>query len=161
EDGSYSSPIDSPGRRFFTMIATLVQGRVSLAGSAALAASLGLTIAITYVNDRRQFTARSDTDEALLLDYHRHQLRHTTRLAENYANSFAHEELLQRFDDVFSGNADTDDDRQGLETFAAAIKPRATWSALDTLQEAREARGGAGFMAENRLTSLRADLDVW
>ena len=36
-----------------------------------------------------------------------------------------------------------------------------TWSALDTLQECREACGGAGFLAENRLTSLRADLDVY
>ena len=29
-DGTYSSHIDSPGRRFFTMIGTLVQGRVCL-----------------------------------------------------------------------------------------------------------------------------------
>ncbi|MBX3094238.1 MAG: acyl-CoA dehydrogenase family protein [Cryobacterium sp.] len=161
EDGSYSSPIDSPGRRFFTMIGTLVQGRVSLAGSAALAASLGLTIAVTYGNQRRQFTAGSDTDEVVLLDYQRHQRRLITRLAENYANTFAHDELLQKFDDVFSGRSDTDADRQDLETFAAAIKPLATWHALDALQEAREACGGAGFMAENRLTGLRADLDVW
>src|SRR5690606_37789452 len=138
EDGGYRSSIDSPGRRFFTMIGTLVQRRVSLAGSAAHAATLGLTIAITYSNERRQFTAGSDTDEVVLLDYQQHQRRLITRLAENYANSFAHEELLQKFDDVFSGAADTDADRQDLETLAAAIKPLATWSALDTLQEARE-----------------------
>src|SRR5690606_31031387 len=29
-DGTYTSPIASPGRRFFTMLGTLVQGRVSL-----------------------------------------------------------------------------------------------------------------------------------
>src|SRR5699024_2041822 len=28
-DGTYTSPIESPGRRFFTMLGTLVQGRVS------------------------------------------------------------------------------------------------------------------------------------
>src|SRR5690606_12106307 len=147
EDGTYSSPIDSPGRRCFTLIGTLVQGRVSLAGAASVAASLGLTIAVTYGNQRRQFTAGSDTDEVVLLDYQRHQRRLITRLAQTYAHTFAHEELLHKFDDVFSGKADTDDDRQDLETFAAAIKPLATWSALDTLQEAREACGGAGFMA--------------
>ena len=32
DDGTYSSPIASPGRRFFTMLGTLVQGRVSLDG---------------------------------------------------------------------------------------------------------------------------------
>src|SRR5690606_16384142 len=40
-------------------------------------------------------------------------------------------------------------------------KPLATWHALDTLQTAREACGGAGYMAENRLVGLRADLDVY
>src|SRR5690625_870618 len=37
----------------------------------------------------------------------------------------------------------------------------ATWHALDTLQVAREACGGAGFMAENRIVGLRQDLDVY
>src|SRR5690606_20387497 len=33
--------------------------------------------------------------------------------------------------------------------------------ALEILQEAREACGGAGFMDENRLTQMRADLDIY
>jgi acyl-CoA oxidase len=66
-----------------------------------------------------------------------------------------------KFDEVFSGKADTDDDRQDLETIAAALKPLSTWHALDALQEAREACGGAGYMAENRLVDLRSDLDVY
>ena len=41
EDGTYSSPIASPGRRFFTMLGTLVQGRVSLDGAAVTAARVG------------------------------------------------------------------------------------------------------------------------
>ena len=55
EDGTYSSPIASPGRRFFTMLGTLVQGRVSLDGAAINAAKMGLQIAVTYGNQRRQF----------------------------------------------------------------------------------------------------------
>ena len=74
---------------------------------------------------------------------------------------FAHDEFLQKFDAVFCGKADTDDDREDLETLAAALKPLSTWHALDTLQEAREACGGAGFLAENRLVGLRADLDIY
>src|SRR5207342_2286295 len=54
-----------------------------------------------------------------------------------------------------------DQDRQDLETLAAALKPLSTWHALDTLQECREACGGAGFLIENRFASLRADLDVY
>ncbi len=161
EDGTYTSPIDSPGRRFFTMLGTLVQGRVSLDGAAVAAAKIGLKIAITYGSQRRQFTAGSDTDEEVILDYQRHQRRLFPLLATTYAASFAHEVFLHKFDDVFSGRTDTDADRQDLETIAAALKPLSTWHALDTLQECREACGGSGFLAENRITSLRADLDVY
>jgi acyl-CoA oxidase len=161
EDGTYSSPIASPGRRFFTMLGTLVQGRVSLDGAATSAAAMALTIAITYGNQRRQFNAASDTDEEVLLDYQRHQRRLLPKLATTYAQIFAHDEFLVKFDAVFSGEADTDDDRQDLETIAAALKPLSTWHALETLQEAREATGGAGFLAENRMVGLRQDLDVY
>jgi acyl-CoA oxidase len=160
-DGGYSSSIDSPGRRFFTMIGTLVQGRVSLDGAAVVASKLALTIAITYGSERRQFTGSSTVEEEVIIDYQRHQRRLLPRLATTYAMSFAHEKLLAKFDGVFSGLHDSDADRQDLETLAAALKPLSTWNALDILQESREACGGAGFLAENRLTSLRADLDVY
>ena len=160
-DGTYSSPIASPGRRFFTMLGTLVQGRVSLNGAAVAASKVALKIAIQYATERRQFNAASDTEEVVLLDYQRHQRRLLPLLATTYAAAFAHEELLVKFDDVFSGAHDTDEDRQDLETLAAALKSLTTWHALDTLQECREACGGAGFMVENRFTSLRADLDVY
>jgi acyl-CoA oxidase len=160
-DGTYTSPIPSPGRRFFTMLGTLVQGRVSLDGAAVAASKLALKAAIQYATERRQFNASSHTDEEVLLDYQRHQRRLFTRLATTYAASFAHEQLLQKFDDVFSGAHDSDEDRQDLETLAAALKPLSTWHALDTLQECREACGGAGFLIENRFASLRADLDVY
>ncbi|WP_457950153.1 acyl-CoA dehydrogenase family protein [Pseudarthrobacter sp. alpha12b] len=160
-DGTYTSPIASPGRRFFTMLGTLVQGRVSLDGAAVAASKVALKAAIQYATERRQFNASSHTEEEVLLDYQRHQRRLFTRLATTYAAGFAHEQLLQKFDDVFSGAHDTDADRQDLETLAAALKPLSTWHALDTLQECREACGGAGFLIENRFASLRADLDVY
>jgi acyl-CoA oxidase len=161
DSGVYTSSIASPGRRFFTMIGTLVQGRVSLDGTAVVASKLALTIAIRYASERRQFADGPDGDEIVLLDYQRHQRRLLTRLATTYAMSFAHERLLETFDSVFSGEKATDADRQELETLAAALKPFSTWSALDILQESREACGGAGFLAENRLTQLRHDLDIY
>jgi hypothetical protein len=143
------------------MLGTLVQGRVSLDGAAVAVSKLALKTAITYASERRQFNASSDLSEEVILDYQRHQRRLLPRLAATYAASFAHEELLEKFDGVFSGASDTDEDRQDLETLAAAYKPLSTWLALDTLQECREACGGAGFLTENRFTSLRADMDVY
>ncbi len=161
QDGTYSSPIASPGRRFFTMLGTLVQGRVSLDGAATSASKIALQIAVQYAQERRQFNASSPTEEEVLLDYQRHQRRLLPLVAKTYAMSFAHEELLQKFDDVFSGRNDTEASRQDLETLAAALKPLSTWNALGILQECREACGGAGFLVENRFTSLRSDLDIY
>ncbi|MEV8274212.1 acyl-CoA dehydrogenase [Microbacterium sp. NPDC077184] len=160
-DGSYSSDIASPGRRFFTMLGALVQGRVSLDGAATTASALALKIAVTYGNERRQFDSGSGTDEVTLLDYGKHQRRLLPLIAQNYAQFFAHDELLTTFDGVFSGRNDTPDERENLETLAAALKPLSTWNALNTIQEAREACGGQGFLAENRLVGLHHDLDVY
>ncbi|MEY2698585.1 MAG: hypothetical protein RL720_541 [Actinomycetota bacterium] len=160
EDGTYTSPIASPGRRFFTMLGTLVQGRVSLDGAAVNASKLALQIAVTYGNERRQF-AQPGLEETVLMDYQRHQRRLIPLIATTYAQAFSQEVLLEKFDAVFSGADDTDENRQDLETLAAALKPLSTWHALHTLQEAREACGGQGFLAENRLTALRADMDIY
>lgn len=160
-DGTYTSPIESPGRRFFTMLGTLVQGRVSLDGSAIRASQLALHIAITYGTQRRQFTAADPTREMVLMDYQSHLHRLLPKLAATYAGAFAHEQLLQAFDDVFSGRADDPESREDLETLAATLKPTSTRLALDTVQECREACGGAGFMAENQLVGLHQDLDVY
>ncbi|MFP3713727.1 acyl-CoA dehydrogenase [Puerhibacterium sp. TATVAM-FAB25] len=161
EDGSYTSPIDSPGRRFFTMLGSLVQGRVSLDGSASVAAKVGLAIAVRYGAERRQFTGASPVDEVVLLDYATHRRRLFPRIAETYAIHFAHDRLLDLFDEVFSGAGDTPENREDLETMAAALKATSTDFALKTLQECREACGGAGFLTENRITSLRHDMDVY
>ncbi|HWK90870.1 MAG TPA: acyl-CoA dehydrogenase [Luteimicrobium sp.] len=160
EDGTYTSSIASPGRRFFTMLGSLVQGRVSLDGASGVVSKMALAIAVRYANERRQF-AGAGLDEVVLLDYGRHQRRLIPRIAETYAMSFAHEELLALFDDVFSGRNDTPETREDLETMAAALKATSTWFTMDTLLEAREACGGAGFIAKNRLTQLRADFDIY
>ena len=160
-DGTYSSDIPSPGRRFFTMLGALVQGRVSLDGAATTGTALSLYIALTYANQRRQFDSGAGTPEVMLLDYGKHQRRLLPLLAQNYAQFFAHDELLRTFDGVFSGRTDTPTERENLETLAAALKPLSTWNALDTIQEAREACGGAGFLAENRMVGLHHDLDVY
>ncbi len=161
ENGVYSSPIESPGRRFFTMLSTLVQGRVSLDGSATVAQKIALDIAVRYGLQRRQFAGGDPERETVLLDYRQHQRRLMPLLARTYADAFAHEKLLDRFQQVFSGEDDSDAARQQLETEAAGFKALTTWDALDTIQECREACGGAGFMAENRLVGLHADLDVY
>jgi acyl-CoA oxidase len=166
-DGSYTSPIANPNRRFFTMLGTLVQGRVSLVGASVAAARMACTVAVRYGASRRQFRSPGAETETALLDYQTHQRRLLPNLAATYAYGYAHEQLLETFHSVFSADPAAEHSpeqeaaRERLEVFAAALKPAATWHAVHSLQAAREACGGQGFLAENQLVGWRADLDVY
>src|SRR6516162_337943 len=111
-DGTYSSPIDNPNRRFFTMIGTLIRGRVTVGGSAGNAARVALDIATRYALQRRQFSApdgespdRESPDrerEVLLMDYLVHQRRLLPLIAESYALQFAQNELVTKLHELQS-----------------------------------------------------------
>jgi acyl-CoA oxidase len=51
--------------------------------------------------------------------------------------------------------------RRELESRAAGTKALATWHATRTIQECREACGGAGYLSVNRFAALKADTDVF
>ena len=99
-DGTYSSPIENPNRRFFTMIGTLIRGRVTVGGSAGNAARVALDIAIRYALERRQFKAPDDDDEVLIMDYLVHQRRLFPLIARSYALQFAQNELVSKCHDL-------------------------------------------------------------
>ncbi|MEW1929270.1 acyl-CoA dehydrogenase family protein [Streptomyces sp. NPDC088360] len=160
-EGVYQSPIDNPGRRFFTMLGTLVQGRVSVAGGAINASKVALAIAITYALRRRQFEAASDTEEQVLLDYGMHQRRLLPLVARTYALHFAQDVMRTQLHEVFSGLKGDEQARRELESRAAGTKALGTWHATRTIQECREACGGAGYLAVNRFAALKADSDVF
>src|SRR3954469_11003497 len=161
EDGRYESPIENKNRRFFTMIGTLIQGRVSVSGAGVSAAKSALTIAIRHGLRRRQFGPPNSDREALLLDYRVHQRRLLPALAKVYALHFAQRELVAELHRAFSGDDYSDRDKRKLEALAAGVKATSTWHATATIQACREACGGAGYMAENRFASLKADTDVF
>jgi acyl-CoA oxidase len=164
DDGHYRSPIDNPDKRFFTMLGTLVQGRVCVSGAGINAAKVALALAVRYAVRRRQFNATSEDHEELLLDYGLHQRRLFPLLAENYAMHFAQERLALDTHAVFSVATAEDEDEQArreLESRAAGTKALGTWHATRTIQECREACGGAGYLAVNRFAALKADTDVF
>src|SRR3954447_14202455 len=144
EDGTYFSPIENPTRRFFTMIGTLIQGRISVCGAAISASKVALTIAVRRALERRQFGPPGG-DEALLMDYRTHQRRLLPALAKTYALSFAQLQLVDQLHEAFT-TAAGDRELRELETLAAGVKAVATWHASETIQSCREACGGAGYL---------------
>jgi acyl-CoA oxidase len=159
-DGTYTSPIENPTKRFFTMLGTLIQGRISVSGASISATKVALTIAIRRGLTRRQFGVPGEP-EALLMDYRTHQRRLLVPLAATYALSFAQDRLIAELHQVFTHEDTGDRERRELETLAAGVKAIATWHATETIQACREACGGAGYLRQNRFAALKADTDVF
>ncbi len=154
ENGKFESPISSDNRRFFTMLGTLVGGRIGIPRSGLSAAKTGLAIAIRYGNQRRQFGPEGG-EEVPILNYRMHQRRLMPLLANAYALHFALQYITFRFLNR------TKDDMQEIEALAAGLKAFTTWNTTSTLQECREACGGKGYLSENRIGSLKADTDIY
>jgi acyl-CoA oxidase len=154
--GKYQSQIKSAGARFFTMISTLVGGRIAMAASGNSAAKSALTIAIRYAARRRQFgPGKRPRQETLLLDYPVTQRRLMPLLANAYAIDFALKHLI-----AFSTKA-PDGASRAVATLAAALKAWSTWNSTRTIQVGREICGGEGYIAANRIAALKADTDVF
>ncbi|WP_010540070.1 acyl-CoA dehydrogenase [Dietzia alimentaria] len=162
ENGKYSSPIDSVGARFFTMLGTLIRGRVSVGAASGAAARTALAMAVRYSLVRRQFDHPETGRGIPLLEYREHQRRLLPRVARAYAYACAQNAIIAELDE-FEKNPEAFDEvrRREMETHAAGIKATVTAFANDTITEARLACGGAGYMAENRITEMRKDCDVF
>ncbi|WP_159848765.1 acyl-CoA dehydrogenase family protein [Nocardia sp. CY41] len=160
-DGTYSSEIENPSRRFFTTLGTLVRGRVSVGGAAAAGARVALSIAVRYALQRRQFSNPDTGVETVLLDYRSHQRRLLPLVAKSYALAFAQNDLVRRMHLVQTGQNLEAGAQRALEKRAAGLKVAQTAHATRAIQECREACGGAGYLTENRLVTLKADTDVF
>jgi len=154
-DGRYHSEIANPHKRFFTMLGTLVGGRICVAKGALSGARQALSIAVTYALNRRQFNDTAKMQEDLIMDYPSHQLRLTPPIARAYVYQAALDRLIRDY------AREGDSDRRKLETQVAGIKATVTWFANQTIQECREACGGKGYLLENRLAGIKADVDIF
>ena len=153
-EGNYSSPITSQSKRFFTMLGTLVGGRVGVPYAGLSAAKMGLTIAIKYADKRTQF-GPSGGSEVSILDYSTHQRRLMPLLAKAYAFHFGQKYSMTRYVNK------TESDGQEVEAIAAGMKSMCTWFTTEALQECREACGGNGYLWENRFANMKADSDIF
>ncbi len=168
ENGTYSSPIENPNRRFFTMLGALVRGRVTVGAAAGAAARSALAVATTYANHRRQFSPDASLPETRLIEYRQHRLRLIPRIARAYGLQLATNVLISRVAELDALGLDPtnlskeqQDNQREVEAHAAALKAVITTHATDTIQEMREACGGAGYMSENLLTTWKADSDIF
>lgn len=154
DDGQFESPIPSDNRRFFTMLGTLVGGRIGIPRSGLSALKKGLAIAVRYSDTRRQFGPDGGR-EVPILNYRIHQRRLFPHLANAYAFHFGLRYLTDRF------LKKTEEEAQEIEALAAGMKAYVTWAVRDGLQECREAIGGKGYLSENRIDDLKNDTEIY
>jgi acyl-CoA oxidase len=154
DKGEFESPIPGDNRRFFTMLGTLVGGRIGIPRSALAASKVGLATAIKYGDKRRQFGPENG-NEVPILNYRMHQQRLMPYLANAYALTFALQYLTDRFTNR------KEDEMQEIEALAAGLKAYTTWNTRNALQECREACGGKGYLSENRIDNLKNDTEIY
>jgi acyl-CoA oxidase len=155
DDGTYHSDIKNPNKRFFTMLGTLVGGRICVARAGLGGAKMALAIAVKHALKRRQFNDSIKVQEDLLMDYPTHQLRLTPLVANAYVYQITLDQMMAEYCD------ESQPDKRVIETKVAGLKSIITWYANSTIQECREACGGKGYLMENRIADLKGDVDIY
>ena len=170
-DGTYSSPIASPVKRFAVTLGALTGGRVGLSVGSVAVMQLAVTIAIRYASMRRQFggggssgqsgsNGGAEEEETLILDYPSHQQKLMPLLATAFAHQIAADFLVDRYE-YMKQNPGDEAALAEVHTLSSGLKPVLTWATASALDVCREACGGHGYSAVNRLGELRDDHDIW
>ncbi|KAM9335652.1 peroxisomal acyl-coenzyme A oxidase 3 [Symphorus nematophorus] len=163
-DGRYVTPFKDPNKRFGSSLGALSGGRVSITRVALVNLKLALIMAIRFSATRRQFGPK-DMEEIPVLEYQLQQWRLIPYLAAAYALEQFSKSIFMNFVEFQIGLIMKDkSDRQAelgreIHAIACSAKPLGSWTAQRGIQECREACGGHGYLAMNRLGTLREDND--
>lgn len=158
KSGRYSSPLTSQARRFAATLGELTGGRVGLTAGSVGVLKGAVTIAIRYAALRQQF-GPPDGPEVSILDYQSTQLRLLPLLATCYGLHFARGLLVDKYVDMKR----TKDPKlvEEVHALSAGLKAYTTATTQAGLSTCREACGGHGYAAVNRLGALRSDHDIF
>uniref|UniRef100_A0A8C3UIK3 Acyl-coenzyme A oxidase n=1 Tax=Catharus ustulatus TaxID=91951 RepID=A0A8C3UIK3_CATUS len=168
-EGKYSSPIKEVKERFSAALGSLSTGRIMITGMSVTNLKLALAVAIRFSAARRQFGPTED-EEIPVLEYQTQvntleSMASLPYLAAAYALDYFSRSLFENFVEFFAGvltkqrsQRQADLGRE-IHALSAASKPLTSWTAQQAAQECREACGGHGYLAMNRLGEIRNDND--
>lgn len=163
-DGRYVTPFKDPNKRFGESLGALSGGRVSITRIALVNLKLALIVAIRFSATRKQFGPK-DAEEIPVLEYQLQQWRLIPYLAAAYALEHFTKSIFMNYLEFQIGQMMKEkSDRQAemgreIHAIGCSSKPLGSWIAQRGIQECREACGGHGYLAMNRLGDLRNDND--
>uniref|UniRef100_A0A8C2U4X6 Acyl-coenzyme A oxidase n=1 Tax=Coturnix japonica TaxID=93934 RepID=A0A8C2U4X6_COTJA len=163
-EGKYSSSLKDDKERFSAALGSLSTGRILITAVSTTNLKLALSIAIRFSATRHQF-GPTDEEEIPVIEYQTQQWRLLPYLAAAYALDHFSKSLFENFVEFYAGlltrqrsQRQADLGRE-IHALSAASKPLSSWTAQQAAQECREACGGHGYLAMNRLGEIRNDND--
>lgn len=157
--GRYSSPLPSEGKRFGATLGELTGGRVGLCSASVGVLKGAATIAVRYCAGRQQFGPPGGAAEVAVLDYQSLQQRLMPIVASAYVFQFARDSLVAKYIDAKKTRSPAAIEE--VHALSAGLKAVVTSFTASALNTCREACGGHGYAAVNRLGALRSDHDIF
>ncbi|WP_280913291.1 acyl-CoA dehydrogenase [Streptomyces sp. SAI-208] len=151
-DGTFTSTLGSPRKRFLRSIGRVTMGKLCMSASSLGVTRHALTVAVRH-GHQRVTSGMTKKQRVPLMAHRSHHAPLVDAIATTYAATLLHRAAVRRWDQAVEGR---DDDSAGAERLVAIAKGWITWQARQVMTECRERCGGAGLALANGIAGQLA-----